>query len=87
MLKVYHELLTNCGKNFDGILTLFAVTESSRGFGVGKKLVTKLCDYLKSTKQIKFIYILILFAMLAFMIVKALIELGSKVYRLRRNIK
>lgn len=49
MQKIYHELLVSSGKKFDGVLTLFAVTESSRGLGVGKKLVANLREYLKST--------------------------------------
>lgn len=50
MHKIYHELLVSSGKEFDGVLTLFAVTENSRGLGVGKKLVANLREYLKSTK-------------------------------------
>lgn len=49
MHKIYHELSANCGKKFDGVLTLFAITDNSRGFGVGKHLLASLCEYLKET--------------------------------------
>lgn len=34
MHKLYNELLTNSKKEFEGVLTLFAVIEGSRGLGV-----------------------------------------------------
>lgn len=49
MLITYSNLLTRSNRTFDGVLTLFAVTEESRGLGVGKKLLYYLRDYLKST--------------------------------------
>lgn len=49
MLITYSKLLSSSNRKFDGVLTLFAVTEESRGLGVGKKLLCYLRDYLKST--------------------------------------
>ena len=52
--QIYHELLTECRQNFDGVLTLFAVTEDCRGLGVGKELLNRLLAYQKksNTKNI-----------------------------------
>lgn len=54
MHQIYHELLKDRKNEFDGVLTLFAITENCRGFGVGKKLLSKLNAYLKEkgTNQI-----------------------------------
>lgn len=45
MHGIYHELLKGCNQNFDGVLTLFAVTEDCRGLGVGKELLHRLLAY------------------------------------------
>ncbi|WP_346847339.1 GNAT family N-acetyltransferase [uncultured Clostridium sp.] len=54
MHHIYHKLLVGREAEFDGVLTLFAVTEDCRGLGVGKKLLSNLCDYLRNhnTKHI-----------------------------------
>jgi len=54
MHHIYHKLLAGREAEFDGVLTLFAVTEDCRGLGVGKKLLSNLCDYLRNhnTKHI-----------------------------------
>lgn len=45
--EVYHAFSRKHKGEFDGVLTLFAVKESCRGFGVGKKLLTGLLQYLR----------------------------------------
>lgn len=54
MHQIYHELRSSSGQEFDGVLTLFAVTSECRGFGIGKELVHRLLDYQKArnTKNI-----------------------------------
>lgn len=54
MHQIYHELRSSSGQEFDGVLTLFAVTADCRGLGVGKELVRRLLDYQKNrnTKNI-----------------------------------
>ena len=37
--KIYKELMKKANKDFDGILTLFVVSEKFQGFGIGKKLL------------------------------------------------
>lgn len=44
---VYATFLKDRKHQFDGVLTLFAVTESCQGLGVGKQLVFNLNKYLK----------------------------------------
>ncbi len=46
--KVYNTFSQKHKGEFDGILTLFAVRESCRGFGVGKKLLNGLLEYLRN---------------------------------------
>ena len=43
--KAYRELIKGMKKDFDGVLTLFAVKEDVRGRGVGKALLSKLIEY------------------------------------------
>ncbi|MEG0692876.1 MAG: GNAT family N-acetyltransferase [Oscillospiraceae bacterium] len=45
--KIYAEFLKNRKNQFDGVLTLFAVSEDCRGLGVGKNLLSLLVEYLK----------------------------------------
>ncbi|MEW9096120.1 MAG: GNAT family N-acetyltransferase [Clostridiaceae bacterium] len=54
--QIYHEFLIGREKEFDGVLTLFAVSEECRGLGVGKTLLHKLLDYLKEN-GVKHIYL------------------------------
>lgn len=46
--KIYRQFLQNRKLEYDGVLTLFAVSEKSRGMGVGKKLWQKLYSYQKN---------------------------------------
>lgn len=52
--KIYRDFLKNRKGEFDGVLTLFAVSEDCRGLGVGKNLLSRLRDYLKEngTKRV-----------------------------------
>lgn len=43
--KAYRELIKGMKKDFDGVLTLFAVKEDVRGRGEGKALLSKLSTY------------------------------------------
>lgn len=45
--EIYRQLLSERKQEFDGVLTLFAVTEECRGFGVGKALLHQLLEYFK----------------------------------------
>ncbi|MGI5895354.1 MAG: GNAT family N-acetyltransferase [Oscillospiraceae bacterium] len=45
--KMYHMFSKKHKNEFDGVLTLFAVSENCRGLGVGKRLLQELCNYLK----------------------------------------
>lgn len=45
--EIYHKFLLGRKEEFDGVLTLFAVTEESRGLGIGKTLLHHLMKYLK----------------------------------------
>lgn len=56
MHRIYHELRSDCGREFDGVLTLFAITEDCRGLGAGKELLNRLLEYLKK-QQVKSIYL------------------------------
>lgn len=44
---IYAEFLKNRKQEFDGVLTLFAVSKECRGLGVGKTLLQNLHSYLK----------------------------------------
>lgn len=46
--RVYHTFSQKHKGEFDGVLTLFAVREICRGFGVGKKLLNGLLQYLRN---------------------------------------
>ncbi|HWT26644.1 MAG TPA: GNAT family N-acetyltransferase, partial [Mobilitalea sp.] len=54
--KIYHNFSQKHKGEFDGVLTLFAVDESCRGFGVGKNLLAGLLDYLHE-QNVKRIYL------------------------------
>ncbi|WP_315169021.1 GNAT family N-acetyltransferase [Metaclostridioides mangenotii] len=45
--KTYKELLLDSEKDFDGVLTLFAVSQECQGYGVGNELLNYLFQYLK----------------------------------------
>ncbi|MEG2597571.1 MAG: GNAT family N-acetyltransferase, partial [Oscillospiraceae bacterium] len=47
MNQAYHELSRDCNRKFDGVLTLFIITKSCRGLGVGKELLHRLLEYQK----------------------------------------
>ncbi|MEG0693822.1 MAG: GNAT family N-acetyltransferase [Oscillospiraceae bacterium] len=51
---IYHDFLKDKKSEFDGVLTLFAVNETCRGFGVGKELLSNFLNYLQkhNTKHI-----------------------------------
>ncbi|WP_097014312.1 GNAT family N-acetyltransferase [Anaerocolumna aminovalerica] len=46
--NTYYQLITGKENDFDGSLTLFAVTQECRGLGVGKTLLSYPFEYLKS---------------------------------------
>lgn len=54
--KIYHAFSQKHKGEFDGVLTLFAVNESCRGFGVGKTLLAGFSEYLKE-QNVKRIYL------------------------------
>lgn len=56
MHEIYSQLSKACPQTFDGVLTLFAVSEQSRGKGVGKGLLMRLLDYQRKNK-VKNIYL------------------------------
>lgn len=45
--RIYGEFLKGRENEFDGVLTLFAVSEASRGLGVGKNLMLRMLNYFK----------------------------------------
>lgn len=49
--EIYHKLISGKEKEFDGVLTLFAVTQDCRGLGVGKKLLFNFFEYLKKNNS------------------------------------
>jgi ribosomal protein S18 acetylase RimI-like enzyme len=49
--EIYHKLISGKEKEFDGVLTLFAVTQDCRGLGVGKKLLFHFFEYLKKNNS------------------------------------
>lgn len=54
--KIYRAFLQKHKGEFDGVLTLFAVNEKYRGYGIGKKLLDGLLTYLNS-KYVTRIYL------------------------------
>ncbi|MDZ4992745.1 GNAT family N-acetyltransferase [Clostridium perfringens] len=54
--KAYEKLLENRKDESQGSLTLFAVREGYRGFGIGKTLVNNLLNYMKEN-QVKKLYL------------------------------
>ena len=56
MHQIYHKLLSESTHTYDGVLTLFAVDESYRGYGIGTNLLTHLQSYLKN-HQVKRFYL------------------------------
>lgn len=54
--RIYRELIAGREKDFDGTVTLFAVTSNCRGLGVGKSLMQQLFEYF-SIKNTKHIYV------------------------------
>lgn len=53
---IYREFSAKHKGEFDGVLTLFAVNQDCRGFGIGKNLLERLMDYLENQK-VKHIYL------------------------------
>lgn len=45
--KTYDYFLKNSKENYDGVLSLFIVSEEARGLGIGKELMKRFQDYLK----------------------------------------
>lgn len=56
LLKIYRSFSKKHMGEFDGVLTLFAVSEDCRGLGIGKTLLDNLFKYFKS-KSVKKIYL------------------------------
>lgn len=54
--NAYNEIIKGKKNNFDGCIQLFIVSEECRGFGVGKKLLNYLFDYMKSS-NVKSLYL------------------------------
>lgn len=54
--KVYREFLSGRSDKYDGILTLFAVDETCRGMGIGRKLLQELEKYFWA-KEVSRIYL------------------------------
>lgn len=54
--KIYYQFFQKHKNEFDGVLTLFAVDENCRGFGIGKELLSGLLEFLR-TKNTKKIYL------------------------------
>lgn len=54
--QIYHAFSQKHKGEFDGVLTLFAVNENCRGFGVGKTLLSGLLEYFKA-QNVKRIYL------------------------------
>lgn len=48
MHRIYDALLAHSGQQFDGVLTLFAISSASRGLGIGKELLRCLTAYLSA---------------------------------------
>lgn len=47
MHQIYRELLADSGREFDGVLTLFAVSGQSQGLGVGKELLRLTTEHMR----------------------------------------
>lgn len=45
--KTYDYFLKNSKENYDGVLSLFIVSEEAQGYGIGTELMQKFQDYLK----------------------------------------
>lgn len=56
MQQIYHKLLSESTNTYDGVLTLFAVDELYRGYGIGTNLLKYLQNYLKN-HQVKRVYL------------------------------
>lgn len=56
LLTIYDEFYEKHKEKFDGVLTLFAVNETCRGYGIGKQLLKDLMSYLEES-QVKRIYL------------------------------
>lgn len=54
--KAYEKLLEDRKDEFQGSITLFAVREGYRGFGIGKTLVNNLLNYMREN-QVKKLYL------------------------------
>ncbi|EGT3616480.1 GNAT family N-acetyltransferase [Clostridium perfringens] len=54
--KAYEKLLEDRKAEFQGSITLFAVREGYRGYGIGKKLVGNLLDYMREN-EVKKLYL------------------------------
>ncbi|MEG2354000.1 MAG: GNAT family N-acetyltransferase [Clostridium sp.] len=54
--QTYKEIMEGKKDNFQGCVQLFIVSEESRGLGIGKSLVSKLSDYMK-TMDVKSLYL------------------------------
>lgn len=52
--KIDKELLSACGKEYQGELAFFAISETCRGKGLGRKLFQSVADYMKSQNISKF---------------------------------
>lgn len=56
MTTIYKQLIADHKHDFDGVLTLFAVSEKSRGLGIGTTLLLGFKEYLNRNK-VKQIYL------------------------------
>ena len=56
MLNAYDELIANRKNDFQGSVTLFAVTAECRGLGIGKHLMQSLLEYVQ-TNEVRNIYL------------------------------
>ncbi len=56
MMQIYKELMKKANKDFDGVLTLFVVSEECQGLGIGKKLLSYFFEYEKQN-DVKNIYV------------------------------
>ncbi len=54
--QIYDELMKKANKNFDGVLTLFVVSENCQGYGIGKNLLSYFFEYEKQNNS-KNIYV------------------------------
>ncbi|WP_317366993.1 GNAT family N-acetyltransferase [uncultured Tyzzerella sp.] len=56
IIQIYNELMKKANRDFDGVLTLFVVSEEYQGCGIGKKLLSYFFEYGKQNK-IKKLYV------------------------------